>query len=139
MKGPGSINLLYNYLPDDRDQFSYRIIVCTGKDGPISDEILQKVFRERWRGPVTTTWGGVGPCFEGLSDLQQFSLMLLEELGLKHCYLLSKDGYNEGIRKVKEAAELPEMFSQYGDAITNHDLRSRQRPFLEKIMNKISL
>lgn len=127
------ICILYNYLPDGQGRFSYRAEVCLGEQGPIAPEVLRKVYRRQRDGgrdrDAADGDGGEELRFQGLDELQQFSFSLLQELAARHCYLLSKEAYNEGVRGVSEAEQLREIFVKFGDVISNHEQKSRRRGF----------
>ena len=112
------VRLLYNYLPGRHGQFVYRPVACFTDRGPVSREVLNKVYREGWP-------EGERLDFESLADLQQFSLALLEKLKLKHCYLLSKDSYNEGVQEVSNQEQLQQLFTHHGELLTNHHIKSK--------------
>ena len=122
------IRILYNYAPDGHGLFSYQPIVCLTDRGPIPSEILLRVYRKQW--PHRPHHQGEF-CFQSLGDLQQFSFLLLQELGLKYCYLLSRESYNEGVQQVSDGEQFQEIFTKYGDVITNHESESKKR-FFEK-------
>ena len=132
------IQILYNYLPDHRGIFSYRLIICLTEQGPVSLEVLWNAYCEQ-HPEVKGGPHGEGKSsgerelnFKSLSDLQQFSLLLLEKLGLKHCYLLSRDAYNEGIDTVGDREQFQQIFAKYGDVVINHKLKSKIGLLFEK-------
>lgn len=120
------MRILYNYVPNNQGSFSYRPVVCLTDQGPISREVLQKIYDQQWPN------SGEELNFPSLGDLQQFSYLLLQKLGLKEGHLLSKESYNEGVREVNDREQFQEIFAKYGEVITNDELASKKN-FLSKI------
>ena len=107
--------------------FTYQPVVCLTDQGPISQEVLLKVYNQQWQ----ESEGELS--FSSLNDLQKFSYLLLKKLGLKKGLLLSQESYNKGIQEVNNIEGFPEIFSKYGDVVA-YEANSKKN-FLRKIFH----
>ena len=65
--------------------------------------------------------------FSSLVDLQRFACLLLKKTGLKHCHLLSKDAYNEGVEQANDLGQLRKFFQQHAKLVVNDQQPLRRR------------
>ena len=115
--GPGlwvcgmSVRILYHCTPGEQSSFSYRPLVCLSADGPIAQEVLDKLYGEHWPDSKRT------PRFKSFGDLEKFSVLLIQKMGAKYGHLLSMEAYNLAVQRVNDVEELAKIFVQYGQLI----------------------